>query len=142
MAKEKFLSLHIYTDGGAMPNPGNSAYAFTIYDKKGNIVSEKVKFIGSSTNNIAEYTAVINALDEASRYSDGKIFCFSDSERVVKQLSGREKSKKLKELFLEVKIKEKKFKHVTYTHKQEKDDLRIARVDRLIKKELKSRSRK
>ena len=137
MTAGKILSLKIYTDGGSRGNPGNSAIAFTIYDGKGKIISEKSKNIGISTNNIAEYTALISALEEASNFSQGEIHCFSDSELLVKQLNGKYKVKKkhLKELFSKIKDKEKMYEHITYSHLP-RTNPRIARADKLVNKEL------
>lgn len=139
----KMKPLFIYTDGSCQVSTGNAAIAFTIYDDDGNIVSEDSKFIGRATNNIAEYKALIVALEEASKYSKNDIFCFSDSELLVKQLNGQDKvkAKHLKELFSEVIEKAKKFKRVTYAHRQEKEDPKIARVDRLAKAKMKSGSK-
>lgn len=140
--KRSYAKLYIYSDGSARPNPGNAAIAFTIYNDEGKIVSEDSKYIGKSTNNIAEYKALISALYEASKHSTGDIFCFSDSELLVKQLNGEDKvkAKHLKKLFEEVMEKSKKFKSVTYEHRQEKTDRRIARVDRMAKAKTKVKS--
>jgi len=130
-------SLNIYTDGGSRGNPGNAAIAFRIYDNKGNIISEKSESIGVCTNNTAEYKAVIAALEEASKYCKGEIFCFSDSELLVRQLNGRYKvkAKHLKELFSEVKTKEKIYERVIYKHLP-RTNPRIARADKLLNKKL------
>ncbi|MBI4010526.1 MAG: ribonuclease HI family protein [Candidatus Aenigmarchaeota archaeon] len=137
MGAEKIGSLHIYTDGGSRGNPGNAAVAFTIYDSKGKIVSEKSESIGIRTNNFAEYTALILALKEAVKYCHGKVFCFSDSEIMVRQLNGvyKVKVKHLKELNKKVKELEKMFEQATYKHLP-RTNPRISRVDKLLNKEL------
>ena len=137
MSAEKIKSLDIYTDGGSRGNPGKAAISFTIYDDKGNKVSEESKFIGIATNNVAEYRALIDALKEASKYCKDKISCFSDSELLVRQLNGayKVKAKHLKELFSELKAKEKMFKHVSYFHRP-RTNPKIVRVDKLLNKKL------
>ncbi|KKL80588.1 hypothetical protein LCGC14_2003280, partial [marine sediment metagenome] len=52
----------IYTDGGSRGNPGPGAAGFVINDNSGNKLEAKGLFIGKVTNNVAEYTAVIEAL--------------------------------------------------------------------------------
>ena len=107
--------IHVYTDGASRGNPGKSAIAFVITDEKGNIIKEEAKFIGECTNNIAEYSALILALNEAKNISK-KIVCFSDSKLMINQLIGAYKVKKshIKELFAKVKKLEKLFESVEY----------------------------
>ena len=140
MVKEN-CSLYIYTDGSVRGNPGNAAIAFTIYDENRKIISEKSEFIGIRTNNVAEYMALISALEEASKFCRGEIFCFSDSKLIINQIRGDYKTKKkhLKELYLELKNKENSFKIVKYARLSEKDDPKIVRVDKLAKKTSKYR---
>jgi len=143
MDKEKILSLHVYTDGGSRGNPGNGAIAFAIYDDKGKLLKEKSESIGICTNNVAEYKALIAALEEASNYCQGEIFCFSDSEFMVKQLNGKNKVRKkhIKKLYLKVKDLEKTFESVIYSHLP-RENSRISKADRLVNKELNSQLRK
>lgn len=89
-------TIKIYTDGGSRGNPGHAAYGFVIYDKGGRLLHEEGKYIGKTTNNAAEYTAVLEAL----KYVKEKLFTeplivdlFADSKLVVEQLSGRFKVK-------------------------------------------------
>ncbi len=80
--------LQIYTDGAARKNPGPAACAFLILDRMGQCVSEYAAFIGHATNNTAEYTAVISALERAKDLTRGPIDLYSDSQLVVRQLTG------------------------------------------------------
>jgi ribonuclease HI len=97
----------IHTDGGARGNPGPAACAF-IAEVGGKIVREDSLFLGSTTNNYAEYQGVILALkwlvDNYKILSIGNILFCLDSELVVRQLNGdyKVKDKKLIELFLQV----------------------------------------
>ncbi len=130
-------SLFIYTDGGSRGNPGDAAIGFAIYDAERKLLIEKSKNIGIATNNVAEYKAIILALEEAVKYSRNKISCFSDSQLVIKQINGLFKIKKkhLKKLFLEVKNKEKMYKSIKYSNLP-RSHSKIAQVDKLVNKEL------
>src|SRR3972149_1293218 len=133
----KLNALSIFTDGASRGNPGNAAAAFVIEDGKGNILGRHSKAIGVTTNNVAEYTAVINALKAASHYGHREIFCFSDSKLAVNQLNSVYKIRKkhLQKLFRQVKNLEKKFKRVTFSYLP-RTNPKIARVDKLVNREL------
>ena len=124
--------LLIYTDGASRGNPGPAGIGIVICDESGKIVKEYEEFIGTATNNIAEYRALIKALELAGIFSINKIDCFSDSELMVKQLNGeyRVKNEKLGKLFLQVREKEKRFEKVNYFHVPREEDL-IKRADKL-----------
>ncbi len=70
--------LKIYTGGGARGNPGPATYAF-LFVHDDNIIHEGFGFIGTATNNTAEYKAIINALKAAKNLHRGHIQVFSDS---------------------------------------------------------------
>jgi ribonuclease HI len=80
--------LEIFTDGAARGNPGPAAAAF-LFVQDGNIILEESSFIGTSTNNSAEYQAIINALKAAEKYSKIEIQLFSDSNLVIQQINKR-----------------------------------------------------
>lgn len=86
------MILNIFTDGGARGNPGPAAIGVVIKDEKNTILSEIGKTIGNATNNVAEYTAVVEALESVKRQviSDKieRIQFFLDSTLVVNQLNG------------------------------------------------------
>ncbi len=81
-------SVEIFVDGASRGNPGPSGIGIVFYDDKKNVVKKLFKFIGNATNNIAEYTALIYALQEAliDRYNN--ITIKSDSELLTRQLRG------------------------------------------------------
>ena len=89
------------TDGGSRGNPGPSAAAYLITDKSGTKILAKAQFLGEATNNIAEYTAVINSLEAARKIGAKKITILTDSELLTRQLAGRYKvkSEQLRPLF-------------------------------------------
>jgi ribonuclease HI len=103
--QEKILpgAIHCYTDGASRGNPGPSAFAFII-ETGGEVIHEESAFIGTATNNTAEYTAIIRALRWLTGRASGNVLVFSDSELVVRQLSGEYTVKKphLVELYREV----------------------------------------
>jgi ribonuclease HI len=124
--------LIIYTDGACRGNPGPAGIGIVICNESGKIIKEDKGFIGNATNNIAEYRALIKALELASDFSVTRVECFSDSELMVRQLNGayRVKDEKLHELFLLVREKEKLFDRVNYSHVSREKGL-IKRADKL-----------
>jgi len=91
----------VYIDGGSRGNPGPAAAAFILSDQDATKLSAKAFFLGRTTNNVAEYTAIVKAL-EAAKHIDAKhITVFSDSELLVKQVNGqyRVKSEQIRPLF-------------------------------------------
>jgi len=83
----------IYVDGGSRGNPGPAAAAFVLKDKKGAQLAAKAFFIGKATNNVAEYTAIIKALEAAIQLGAKEAAIYSDSELLVRQLEGQYKVK-------------------------------------------------
>lgn len=92
----------IYTDGASRGNPGPAAAAFVLTDDNGNQICAKASFIGKATNNIAEYTALLNALTGARQLDAEKVTIFSDSELMVHQINGtyRVKNPNIREIYL------------------------------------------
>lgn len=82
-----------YIDGGSRGNPGPAAAGFTLTDHAGTQLQAKAFFIGQATNNVAEYTGIIKALEAAKQIGAERITVFSDSELLVKQLNGKYKVK-------------------------------------------------
>lgn len=114
------MKLIIYTDGASRGNPGRASYGFTISDEKVMVIYEEGKYIGITTNNVAEYTAVLEVFKYLKKKFHGnlKIELFADSRLVVEQLSGRFKIKNpnLKILFDQIKVLEMEIGKVFYTH--------------------------
>lgn len=113
--------LIIFCDGGSRGNPGEAAYGFVAYDKSKNIIHEEGKKLGIQTNNFAEYTAVIRALEWflKNTRSEKQIDFFLDSKLVVEQLSGnwKIKSENIRALFIKVKNLERLLSaKISYTH--------------------------
>jgi ribonuclease HI len=92
------MKIKIFSDGGARGNPGPAGCGFVIYDEDSLVIKSDSIFIGRSTNNQAEYKALIFALeyvnDELQKIEKLEaIECFLDSELVVKQLNKEYKVK-------------------------------------------------
>ncbi len=83
----------IYTDGGARGNPGPAAIGLVIYAASGKEVERYGKYIGTTTNNQAEYRALLVALELVQKFAPDKVVCHLDSELVVRQLQGKYKIK-------------------------------------------------
>jgi ribonuclease HI len=94
----------IFTDGAARGNPGPAAIGAIIKDEKGNPVASLSHCIGQTTNNQAEYRAIIAALEKAISLGAMQVTLYSDSELVVKQINGHYKIKNtaLRPLYQEV----------------------------------------
>jgi len=93
----------VHVDGGARGNPGPAAVAAVATDPDGNPVGERSAYIGEATNNVAEYRAVLLALELAHELGAKEIEVVNDSELVARQIGGEYKVKNagLKPLFLE-----------------------------------------
>ncbi len=85
--------LIVHTDGGSRGNPGPAAAGFTIDDSQGNRLAARAFYLGETTNNVAEYTALIRALEAARQFGAESLSVFCDSELVVRQLGGQYKVK-------------------------------------------------
>jgi ribonuclease HI len=80
-------------DGASRGNPGPASYAVVLRDPGGKIVLELAKNIGRETNNVAEYYALLAALDYATSHGIRALRIRSDSELLVRQMQGRYKVK-------------------------------------------------
>ena len=80
-------------DGGSRGNPGPASYGVLIRDPHGQVVAKLKKYIGRSTNNVAEYYGLIAALDYAQQHSIRALRIESDSELLVRQMRGQYKVK-------------------------------------------------
>jgi ribonuclease HI len=83
---ESRLVLHV--DGGARGNPGPAAIGVVISRPDGELVEELAETIGVTTNNVAEYQALLRGLERAAALGAQDIRIFNDSELVARQLTG------------------------------------------------------
>jgi len=122
--------LTIYVDGACSGNPGPAAIGVVINQGKKRL-KEISRSIGDATNNIAEYSALICALQEALIMKASVLEIFTDSELVFKQVRGdyKVKNSNMKNLFDQVQQLLKGFKHVELQHvrrEKNKDADRLA----------------
>jgi len=93
LTEEEQEPLSLYTDGASRGNPGRSAIAYAIYDQTGLLIEKDAKCIGRHTNNEAEYEAVLWGLQKVTERRCTSVRAFCDSELVVKQVSGKYRTK-------------------------------------------------
>lgn len=95
---------HLYTDGACRGNPGPGGAGAVLMDHRGSIVATAKKYLGSCTNNAAEYRALIMGVEEALKRHCRKLRIFLDSELLVNQVKGtyRVKNENLKVLMEEL----------------------------------------
>ena len=130
------MKLIVHTDGGARGNPGPAAIGVVIEDETKKIIQEFGKRIGETTNNVAEYTAVIEALKTISeKHIPADCNFFLDSTLVVNQLNGLFKIKdaRLRALATEVRILEQEVRgsvsyHAVPREQNRRADLMVNRA--------------
>lgn len=137
--KREFSELIIHTDGASRGNPGKAGIGVAIYDKNYRLVEEVCRFIGESTNNVAEYHAMILAVQKAISYNAKKAVFKTDSELLVRQLNGiyRVKSPGLLPLYKELSIFLNKIPAWEIQHVSREENLR---ADALANKGIDSQS--
>jgi ribonuclease HI len=123
--------LKIYSDGASRGNPGPSAIAFIALTEDGKMLKRFSKYVGTKTNNQAEYEALISALEFACEKAD-HVVCHMDSELLVKQMNRdyRVRDAKLKGLWLKADQLVQRFSKVTFVHVP-RTDAHIQVVDEL-----------
>ncbi len=137
--------IRIHTDGGARGNPGPAgigAVVEVLDENGGVVVKENVsKYIGETTNNQAEYQALIAALEVAKKLKGERVDCFLDSELIVKQLNHeyRVKDQFLAQLYMKVWNLSTNFKSISYTYirreyNKEADKLVNVAIDKAVGK--------
>jgi len=112
------MKLIINTDGLSKGNPGTAAIGATIKDEQGKMLAAISQRIGITTNNVAEYKALIVALRMAIKLKATQVEIRADSELMIRQLKGRYKVKSegLKPLYIEATQLLVKFEGVTLKH--------------------------
>ena len=140
MAKPMSETATIHIDGASRGNPGPAAYA-VVLARPGMPVVEEADTIGKATNNIAEYTALVEGLRLATELGVKKLSIFSDSELMVKQMKGeyRVKNPELLDLYNEAKRLAAGFEKIDITHVRREQN---ARADELGNAALDGKPRK
>ncbi len=106
----------MWVDGGSRGNPGPAAVGYRIEDDAGGLLDEAGEVIGVATNNEAEYRALIAALGRAAVLGASEVEVRSDSELLMRQMTGRYKVKSphLRELWREAQQAAGRFERVAY----------------------------
>ena len=76
-------------DGASRGNPGPAGAGIVLHDPQGRLLVNTGRYLGETTNNVAEYQALLLGLEEARKLEVQKLRIFADSELMVKQLTGR-----------------------------------------------------
>lgn len=126
-------------DGGARGNPGPAAYGVVVRNSKGEVLAELSDYLGLQTNNFAEYSGLLAALDYAVRQGYKSYKIFSDSELLVRQMQGRYKVNNLalQELFARAQSMVRKLDRFSIEHVLRE---RNKEADRLVNKVLDERA--
>ncbi len=131
--------IKLYADGGSRGNPGPSASGYVLLDEADKILEDKGVYLGITTNNQAEYTALKLGLEEAKKRQISNIDVYMDSLLVINQMRGsfKVRNRDLWPIHAAIKDLVKDFKHITFTHvPRELNKLADAAVNRALDEEL------
>jgi probable phosphoglycerate mutase len=129
------VKARLFTDGGARGNPRPAALGYVLEAEDGTVLAAHGEAIGVATNNVAEYRALVAGLERAAELKVGEVEVVSDSELLVKQMTGeyRVKNEALRELSLEAARLARQVGKVRYTAvRREQNEL----ADRLVNEAL------
>lgn len=118
MSVASLQEVRLYADGASRGNPGPAAVGIVLSDAYDKVLSEHRESIGRATNNEAEYRAVIRGLELASRLTRRRVHVRSDSQLLIRQLTGeyRIQEARLRKLASAVGRRAERFMEVTYEH--------------------------
>lgn len=127
------MKLHINIDGACRGNPGPSSIGVILRDAAGRTLKEHGRYIGEFTNNVAEYTALLDALQLAKELGGTDLDIRSDSLLLVQQFNGkyRVKNERLFKFLLQIQALRRQFHSVTLAHvprEENKDADRLANL--------------
>jgi ribonuclease HI len=83
------MTLRAYTDGAARGNPGDAGIGVLVKASDDTVILSAHGYIGTATNNVAEYTALLHLLETSRTFSCTRLVVHSDSELMVRQITGR-----------------------------------------------------
>jgi ribonuclease HI len=129
------VKARLSTDGGARGNPGPAAYGYVLETDDGTVLAAHGEAIGVATNNVAEYRALVEGLSKAAEIGVGEVEVVSDSELLVRQMSGEYKVKNetLRGLHEQATALAEGFQKISYTAvRREHNEL----ADRLVNEAL------
>jgi probable phosphoglycerate mutase len=129
------VKARLFTDGGARGNPGPAAFAYVLEAEDGTVLAAHGEAIGRATNNVAEYRALVAGLEKALELEVDEVEVVSDSELLVRQMTGvyRVKNEALQELSQDAARLGRRFRRVAYRAvRREQNEL----ADRLVNEAL------
>jgi probable phosphoglycerate mutase len=129
------VKARLSTDGGARGNPGPAAYGYVLETEDGTVLAAHGERIGVATNNVAEYSALVAGLEKALELGVEELDVISDSELLVKQMTGeyRIKNETLQDLAADARRLARKLGRVSYRAvRREHNEL----ADRLVNQAL------
>lgn len=129
------MRARLSTDGGARGNPGPAAYAYVLEAEDGTVLDARGEAIGIATNNVAEYRALVAGLAKAIELGVAELEVVSDSELLVKQMTGeyRVKNEALRALSLEAARLARRLRRVGYTAvRRERNELADSLVNEAL----------
>ena len=131
--------VRVNVDGGARGNPGPAAIAAVVQDGNGEVVEERSEAIGTATNNVAEYRALLLGIARAAALGARRLELIGDSELIVRQVTGEYKVKDeaLRELHRQVREALDEFERWSIRHVRRDEN---AEADRLVNEELDKQS--
>jgi len=105
-------NITVYIDGASKGNPGDSGIGFIIYDDRRQVLEKGCQYIGKTTNNVAEYTALLYAQKRAKELSAENVQIYTDSQLLARQMNGiyQVKSPNLKPLYEQARLLKSEFK--------------------------------
>jgi ribonuclease HI len=123
--------LVVNVDGGARGNPGPAAIGAVVQSAGGEVLEERGERIGTATNNVAEYRALLLGIERAAELGASELELIGDSELIVRQVKGEYKVKDatLRELHTEVKRALRPFERWSIRHVRREQN---AEADRLV----------
>ena len=133
------MKARLSTDGGARGNPGPAAFGYVLEAEDGTVLDARGEAIGVATNNVAEYSALVAGLEKAAELGVTELEVVSDSELLVKQMTGEYlvKNETLAELNEEAERLARRVGRVRYTAvRREHNEL----ADRLVNEALDAES--
>ncbi len=128
----------VYTDGASRGNPGPAGIGVMLCTREGEILREISESIGETTNNVAEYSAVIRGLREALAINARTVVVASDSQLLVRQILGEYKVKNegLRPLFEEVQRLRRQFAQSGFVHIPRERNTRADALSKQASKQL------
>ena len=122
-------------DGGSRGNPGPGAYGFVLLDDHGHEVEARGEYLGTVTNNVAEYRGLIAGLETAAARGVASLDVSMDSELVIRQMTGeyRVKNEGLKPLNAAARVAAAKISRIRYSAVRREEN---TRADQLVNETL------